>query len=83
MKLGEFIKKFSHNNLIRLHYDIRGGHELVGKNWDVVSMDWEVNKKRGPFKKYINREVYGLVSILCASSDTAYPEAINICIERL
>lgn len=29
MKLGEFIEKFSHNNMIRLLYKCKGGHEVV------------------------------------------------------
>ena len=44
MKLGEFIDKFSHNNLIRLHYKNKGGHICVLDDFDKVSMDWEVNK---------------------------------------
>ena len=47
MKLGEFIKNFSHNNLIRLVYKNKGGHEIVLENWGDVSMDWEVNKAKG------------------------------------
>jgi DNA gyrase subunit B len=46
MKLGEFIKNFSHNNLIRLVYKNKGGHEIVLENWGDVSMDWEVNKAK-------------------------------------
>ena len=47
MKLGEFIKNFSHNNIIRLVYKNKGGHEIVLENWGDVSMDWEVNKAKG------------------------------------
>ena len=50
MKLGEFIKNFSHNNLIRLVYENKGGHKIVLENWDDVSMDWEVNKAKGKNK---------------------------------
>jgi hypothetical protein len=35
MKLGEFIKNFSHNNLIRLLYECEGGHKLV---LDIIGM---------------------------------------------
>jgi len=80
MKLGEFIKRFSHNNLIRLHYKIKGGHELVLEDWNDVSMDWAVNQQQGNFRHYIDNEVLGLCSILIGGH---YPEAINICIERL
>lgn len=58
MKLGEFIKNFSHNNLIRLHYKIKGGQELVLEDWNDVSMDWEINKQQGIFRHYINNEVF-------------------------
>ena len=51
MKLGEFIEKFSHNNLIRLHYKEKGGNRLVLEDWNDVSMDWEVNKQKGKFPK--------------------------------
>ena len=84
MKLGEFIKNFSHNNLIRLHYNIKGGHELVLEDWNDVSMDWEVNYQEGKFRHYINNEVLGLASInFSGSKGVSYPEAINIIIERL
>ena len=79
MKLGEFIEKFSHNNIIRLHYKIKGGHELV-LDWDDVSMDWEVNYQMGKYRHYINNEVLGLATI-CGYDK--YPEALNIVIERL
>lgn len=81
MKLGEFIKKFSHNNLIRLLYNNKGGHKLVLKDWDDVSMDWEINKSKGLNRHYVDNEVLGLASILV--SDSNYPEAINIVIEEL
>jgi hypothetical protein len=80
MKLGEFIEKFSHNNLIRLVYKHKGGNEIVLETWDDVSMDWEVNKGKGKNRHYINNEVLGLASI-CGIGH--YPEAINIIIERL
>lgn len=82
MKLGEFIKKFSHNNLIRLVYKEKGGHETVLPTWGDVSMDWEVNKQQGKFRHYVDNKVLGLVSI-CVSGGDKYAEAINIVIERL
>jgi hypothetical protein len=84
MKLGQFIEKFSHNNIIRLLYKSKGGHELVLANWNDVSMDWEVNKGLGVFRHYINNEVVGLASICFGGSKGVhYPEALNIVIERL
>lgn len=80
MKLGEFIKNFSHNNMIRLHYKIKSGHECVLESFDDVSMDWEINKGKGQNRHYIDNEVLGLVGILCGGP---YSEAINIVIERL
>ncbi len=83
MKLGEFIKQFSHNNLIRLHYKDGGGYVLVTNDWNDVSMDWEVNKQQGKFRHYINNEVIKIASILVTGSGQHYPEAINIIIEKL
>ena len=84
MKLGEFIKNFSHNNLIRLHFKIKGGQELVLEGWNDVSMDWEVNNQQGVFRHYINNEVLGLVGIsFGGSKGMHYSEALNIIIERL
>ena len=84
MKLGEFIEKFSHNNLIRLHYKEKGGNRLVLEDWNDVSMDWEVNKAKGKFRHYVNNEVLGLASIYFQPvSANHYPEAINIVIEEL
>ena len=80
MKLGEFIENFSHNNLIRLHYKIPGGNTCVLDDFDEVSMDWEVNKNKGPYSKYKNHRVLGLSSILCGGP---YSEAINIVIEEI
>ena len=84
MKLGEFIEKFSHNNLIRLHYKEKGGNRLVLEDWNDVSMDWEVNKQKGKFRHYVNNEVLGLASIYFSPSNgIQYTEAINIVIEKL
>jgi hypothetical protein len=83
MKLGKFIKKFSHNNIIRLVYKSNeGGYETVLPTWDSVSMDWEVNKQQGKYRHYINNEVLGLASIYVCG-DSSNPEAINIIIEKL
>lgn len=84
MKLGEFIEKFSHNNVIRLLYECKGGHEIVLNDWNDVSMDWEVNKAKGKFRHYINNEVLGLTTIsFVVGSGIHHSEAINIVIERL
>lgn len=83
MKLGEFIKNFSHNNLIRLHYKDKGGTQLVLEDWNDVSMDWEVNYQRGKFRHYIDNEVLGLVGIYFSGKPSHYPEALNIIIELL
>ena len=85
MKLGEFIEKFSHNNLIRLVYKEKGGNRLVLEDWNDVSMDWEVNKQKGKFRHYVNNEVLGLASICFqpGNGSNHYPEAINIVIEEL
>jgi hypothetical protein len=86
MKLGEFIEKFSHNNVIRLLYKVDGGHVPVGisKDWNDVSMDWKVNKCQGKFRHYINNEVLGLANIsFLAGSGIHHPEALNIVIEKI
>ena len=81
MKLGEFIEKFRHNNMIRLHYKTKEGYECVLNDHNEVSMDWEVLKGKSKNRHYINNEVVKLVSILYTSGH--YPEAINIVIEKL
>jgi hypothetical protein len=80
MKLGEFIKNFSHNNTIRLHYKTEDGYICVAENDNTVSMDWEVNKQQGPFRHFVNNEVVKLLSI-CGYKKNA--DAINIVIEKL
>lgn len=79
MKLGEFIKSFTHNNLIRLLYKTESGHETVLDSWDIVSMDWEVNSRKGIYTKYVDNEVIGLVGVFGLKS---YSEAINIVIKK-
>jgi len=81
MKLGEFIKKFSHNNLVRLVYKCKGGHEIVLPTWDDVSMDWQIVNGEGKNRHYIDNEVLGLASIVI--TEGRHREAINIVIERL
>jgi hypothetical protein len=83
MKLGEFIKQFSHNNIVRLHYKIKGGNQCVLHDWDDVSMDHEIVNGKGKNRHYINNEVLGLVGICFRPNSTNYPEAINIVIEQL
>lgn len=84
MKLGEFIEKFSHNNVIRLVYKTKGGHKTVLDDWNDVSMDWEVNKQRGKFRHFINNEVLGLTTIsFVPGQGIHHSEAINIVIEEL
>lgn len=84
MKLGEFIKNFSHNNVIRLVYNCKGGHEVVLENWNDVSMDWEVNKGKNKFRHYIDNEVLGLTTIsFGAGTGIHHSEALNIIIEKL
>jgi len=84
MKLGEFIKNFSHNNMIRLHYKIKEGQELILKDWNDVSMDHEVLRGKGKNRHYIDNEVLGLVGVdFSASKGMHYGEAINIVIEKL
>jgi hypothetical protein len=80
MKLGEFIKEFSHNNLIRLVYKCEGGHESVTKSWQDISMDWQIINHQGIFRHYINNEVLGIASICIRGN---FPETINIVIEKL
>ncbi len=84
MKLGKFIENFTHNNVIRLVYKSKSGHEVVLGDWNDVSMDWEVNEQKGKFRHFINNEVLGLATISFGSGQgIQHPEALNIVIERL
>jgi hypothetical protein len=83
MKLGEFIKNFSHNNIVRLMHKEKGGHRCVLETWDDVSMDHEILKGKGKNRHYINNEVLGLAGIYFNSGHSRYPEALNIVIEEL
>ena len=80
MKLGEFIKQFSHNNIIRLHYKNKGGHICVLESFDETSMDWEVLRGKGKNRHYIDNKVIKLIGIDCIKK---HSDAINIVIERL
>ena len=84
MKLGEFIKNFSHNNIIRLVHKDNGGHRVVHSGWNDVSMDHEILKGKGKNRHYIDNEVLGLATICFRPGDgISYPEALNIVIEEL
>ena len=84
MTLGEFIKNFSHNNIVRLVYKDKGGHRVVHNDWNDVSMDHEILKGRGKNRHYIDNEVLGLATICFRPGDgISYPEALNIVIEEL
>lgn len=83
MKLKEFIENFSHNNIVRLHYKIKGGNQCVLEDWNDVSMDHEILNGKGKNRHYINNEVLGLTGIYFQTGHTHYPEAINIVIEEL
>jgi hypothetical protein len=84
MKLGEFIKNFSHNNIVRLMYKEKGGHGCVLEDWNDVSMDHEILNSRGKNRHYIDNEVLGLATICFRPGEGHhYPEALNIVIEEL
>ena len=84
MKLGEFIKQFSHNNVIRLWHKVKGGHQIVLETFNDVSMDLEVNKQKGKYRHYINNEVLGLTTCLFnVGSGVHHSDALNIVIEKL
>lgn len=83
MKLGEFIKQFSHNNIVRLVYKAKGGHKIVHESWNDVSMDHQILNGKGKNRHYIDNEVLGLASIMVHGDNRHYPEAINIVIEEL
>lgn len=83
MKLKEFIENFSHNNIVRLHYKIKGGHRCVLESFNDVSMDHEILAGKGKNRHYIDNEVLGLTGIYFQSGETHYPDAINIVIEEL
>lgn len=81
MKLGDFIKSFIRpNSLIRLVYQVKGGHKLVHSTYFDVSMEWEILEGKGVNRHYVDNEVIGVTDILFHGS---YSEAINIVIEKL
>ncbi len=64
-------------------YKSKGGHEIVLESWNDTSMDWEVNKRKGKYRHYIDNEVLGLASIsFCVGDGIHHTEAINIVIEK-
>lgn len=74
MTLKEFIEQFvCPNTLIRLQYNVLGGHEEV--MGDSPKMEHELIKS-----EYSHREVIGVTDILYIKSH--YTEAVNIVIER-
>jgi hypothetical protein len=83
MKLGEFIEKFIRpNSLIRLIYkDEEGGYRTVLKDWNCVSMEWEILRGKSENRHYIDNKVIGIKDILVHKCP--YSEAINIVIEKL
>lgn len=84
MKLGEFIKNFSHNNIVRLVYKEKSGHRIVHETWNDVSMDHQILNGKGKNRHYINNEVLGLATICFSPGEGHhYPEALNIVIEEL
>ena len=84
MKLGEFIKNFSHNNIVRLVHKDKSGHRIVHSDWNDVSMDHEILNGKGKNRHYIDNEVLGLATICFRPGDgISYPEALNIVIEEL
>ncbi len=81
MKLGEFIDTFiEHNSLIRVVHKDKSGYLIANKSWEDISMEWEVKKRKGVNRHYINNEVFGIASIHTGGH---YPETINIVIEKL
>ncbi len=75
MKLKEFIEKFvCPNTLIRLHYNIEGGHEEA-EHGASPYMEWALKDS-----KYSDREVVGVTDILYLQGH--YQEAVNLVIER-
>lgn len=80
MRLKKFIKEFSHNNMIRLHYQTDDGYKCVLENFNEVSMDWEILKGKGPNRHFIDNEVMKILGIYVQGH---YPDAINIVIEEL
>jgi hypothetical protein len=85
MLLGEFIKLFSHNNIVRLLYRSGGGYIPVLESWDDVSMDHQILKGEGKYRHYIDNEVLELksVSFSYGAGSTRYPQALNIVIQKL
>lgn len=47
---------------------------------DDVSMEWEIIKGKGIYRKFVNNNVIGITDILVMGN---YTEAINIVIEKI
>ena len=81
MKLKEFIENFiESNSLVRLWYPIKGGHEMVTKDYNDVSMEWEILKGKGIYRDYSDYVVKGVTDISILQGN--YKEAINIVIDK-
>ncbi len=80
MKLEKFLKKFSHNNIIRLWYREKGIHICAIQEGKSTSMDWEVLRGEGVNAPYINHKVLGLLGIM--ADNEVESDVINIVIER-
>ena len=74
MKLKKFINKFvCPNTLIRLQYEVQGGHEevIIGD----PKMEWQLINS-----EFANKKVIGVTDILYLNNH--YSEAVNIVIKR-
>ena len=80
MTLGEFIEKFSHNNIIKLYYKTKEGHVTVLDDYKYTSMDWMINNCLGEYRHYKDNKVLGVVGILTFTEDA---DVVNIVIEDL
>lgn len=78
--LKEFITKFVRpNSLIRLWYEVEGGHQTVFPDNDLVEMEWSIVKGDGIYKGLESSFVKGVTDIVVSGN---YPEAINIVIDK-
>ena len=79
MNLKHFIRAFIEpNTIIRLVYNIPGGHETVGETWSDVAMEWETRRGEGIYKKFIGKRVLGVTDIVTSTNR----EAVNIVIKK-
>lgn len=80
MKLIDFVKEFiCPNSIIRLLTKISSGHEIIAKEWDDVSMEWQLIKGKSIYNDYSENEVVGITDIHVGGK---YSEAINIVIKK-